>query len=108
MIMIIAGQSSEKIEIDQLWVGEKFLKTKVFLYGKTVQEKDFNKGDTLLLSADDLIMLDKNRNEIINQDSTIQIPFKYIGEGLISYTVNNKRKYVEIKKFESVKPLIYP
>lgn len=107
-IMLITNRNSKDLKIDQLWVGDRFLKSKVFLYRGTAAEKEFSKGDTILLVADDLIMLDEERNIIENQDSSIVIPYKYNGAGLIGYKVRNKRKYIEVNEFSIIKPLFYP
>lgn len=107
-IMLITNRDSKNMKIDQLWVGDRFLKSKVFLHGGSANEKEFKKGDTILVVADDMIMLDKDRNIIENQDSSIAIPYKYKGAGLIGYKLKKKRKYIEINEFSIIKPLFYP
>jgi len=109
-VTLVVDCPSSKIIFDRFWVGEKYLKP--YVYNKSA-DKDaldkayFEKGDTLVISANDRIIPEEFRK--IDNDEIKIIPPKYKGEALIGYSnLKGKRKVIEIKGFTVLKKVNYP
>ena len=94
--VFIAGQSSEELTIENVWVGNQNLDFKAFKFGENAQYRDFEKNDTILISCESVI------NSKINQENRIEKPVpKYKGVALIVYQIGKKEKSFVIDKITS-------
>lgn len=109
---LVAGKGSDKLAVDQLWVGDKYLEiNQVIFMGAKAGE--FSKNDTIHFKAgaktESLAeKLAKEHGKVKEAPPGPPLPYEYKGEALIGYTVGGKRKYIEIEKLENLKNQNYP
>ncbi len=92
-ITLVAKKCSSKLTIDQLWIGEDFYEVEVFKDLANRSDKSFERKDTLHLVVSKLIRKGK-----VFGVSTYQKPPEHVGEAIIGFVKNGKRKYKVIKK----------
>jgi hypothetical protein len=108
-IDIVTKTNSENLTFDQLWIGEKYFEVSCFQKGKKIKNNTFGSGDTITIQVNDR----KIDGHIINEGQIQNIDDKpnapdYEGDALLSYIYKEKRKYFELGKFTSKKPIYYP
>jgi len=109
-INLIPKVNSEVLIFDQAWIGDKYFEISTFQKGKKMRNNLFGKGDTITIrinysfSPKPLPYVEKEKCLTEKHE----IPYKYEGEALISYTYKGKRKYKEIKEFKKLDALQYP
>ncbi len=103
--ILIKCNTTEKINIDQVWINDKFYYPDIYIKtnGHYKNDSCFNINDTVLIKA-----IDSRWQSYRNKTDTISPPFKYEGAGLIGYIVDNTRKYKTIKELKQLKRLAYP
>lgn len=112
-ISIKTNKPSEKLVIDQLWVKDKFLKFKLRTITGHTGKIEFQKKDTLIISASEKIIpgfkqVKEKDNSGREKAELPEKPFEYKGAALIGYKIDEKRKYLAIEKLKRLKPINYP
>ncbi|MCF6366488.1 MAG: hypothetical protein L3J35_09845 [Bacteroidales bacterium] len=113
-INIVPKVNSTVLIFDQAWIGDKYFEISTFQKGKKIRNNLFGKGDTITIRINDAFspkFHDINKDEQLKEKKLIEkheLPYKYKGKALLSYTYNGKRKYKEIKEFTKLEPLQYP
>jgi hypothetical protein len=109
IVKMLAKSNHDKLQIDQLWVGDDFYKVEAYKQEEKSREKLFVKNDTILIKATKLIqpnskgvMVEKKNYENISK------PYDYKGSALIGFKLKGKRKYKEISTLKKLKYLAYP
>ena len=115
MITAVAGQSSKRLKVEHLWVGDHLLPADAFLaHPSTYGSKEFVKGDTVLIRASsyrkgELRLAENDKNMAAEPDTTLSAPaIKFNGEGLVYFRNGKKRKYLKIEHFQDLPHLAYP
>ncbi len=109
-ITIVPKVNSDKLVFDRIWIGEKYFGVSTFQKGKDIRNNIFSKGDTISILVTDRIArkplpyVEKGKCLVEKHE----LPYKYEGEALLSYTYKGKRKYIEISKFTKLKEDFYP
>lgn len=119
-LTILTNQSSEKITIDQLWVGDQYFKVTAIKKFPASEKEGFEKGDTIYINARTTHPSDL-RHETVQPISTVKkegepthikpsqaSPFSYDGAALIGYELNKKRKFIIVGKIKKISPIAYP
>jgi len=109
-ITIIPKTNSNKLKFDKIWVGEKYFNISTFQKGKKMKNNLFEKGDTITIQINDRTV-PKNFPHTEKDKCLIEkheLPHKYEGKALLSYTYKGKRKYKEITNFIKKTTLNYP
>ncbi|MBU0765974.1 MAG: hypothetical protein KJ607_14200 [Bacteroidetes bacterium] len=103
-------RSSEKLTIDQLWVGDRQLAIKQqYFPGK--DSLQFEKNDTVRFVAGEILVLPDFET---GTDTSITViikslpPVSYEGAALIGYLSGKKRRYLVIDHFKTLKPVNAP
>ena len=115
VITAVAGQSSKRLKVEHLWVGDHLLPADAFLaHPSTYGSKEFVKGDTVLIRASsyrkgELRLAENDKNMAAEPDTTLSAPaIKFNGEGLVYFRNGKKRKYLKIEHFQDLPHLAYP
>ncbi len=108
-VYFVTSKNSKKIVIDQLWVGDDYYEVSAFLEKKSGASPDFGAGDSISISATRFV---QNSTQLNNQEESKALPkknkpYNYSGAALVGYKYGNKRKYLEIEKFELLKRAEY-
>ena len=111
-LTLIANQSSEKIKIDQLWVGDQYFKVTAIKKFPASEKEGFEKGDTIYIKATvahprpvSPVSGEKDPTHIKPSQSP---PFTYDGAALIGYELNKKRKFIIVEKIKKISSIAYP
>jgi len=99
---------SDKLQIDELWVGNLKLPARAVTDLKDRNSTTFKKGDQVYVRAEILWKPEATGGMVRVTGIQADKPYEYQGEGLIGYTYKGKRKYAEIKKFKVLERIIYP
>ena len=99
-LTLLANQSSGKIKIDQLWVGDQYFKVTAIKKFPASEKEGFEKGDTIYINA----RTAPHRKESFKQAP----PFSYDGAALIGYEVDKKRKFIIVEEIKKISPIAYP
>ncbi len=109
-LTIIPKANSEKLIFNQIWIGKKHFKVSTFQKGKKMRNNLFGKGDTITIMLNDKVEL--KPLPFVEKDGCLiekhELPYKYEGKALLSYTYKGKQKYKEIESFKKKKVLNYP
>ncbi|MFC2097432.1 hypothetical protein ACFLSI_03755 [Bacteroidota bacterium] len=108
-LRIIVFTGSEKLYIDQFWVGDDYYEIKPYINPGQFKNNYFSKGDTIRIQATKYSGSDITKDKNIQKSSNKYIapPNNYKGEAIIGYKYRNKRKYKKIKFFKKLKKLNY-
>ncbi len=105
----IANKSSRQITIDKIWIKDRMLVPDFYAIRNNKKQKDFFKGDTIIVFCSFVSNIEYKGEKVINKSSdNTPLPYKYDGEALISYTKKGKRKYMEVKEMKKIKSIPYP
>lgn len=110
-LTLLANQSSGKIKIDQLWVGNQYFKVTAIKKFPASEKEGFEKGDTIYINARVAHHSKNPSNEEAphRKESFEQIPpFSYDGAALLGYELNKKRKFIIVEKIKKISPIAYP
>lgn len=108
--VLLAKQKSSVLQIDQLWIGEKYFDITVSKHFQAQPKDGFLKNDTIFFS----VKIHFNANEngdlipLIYDPNAPKPPIKYKGKALIGYKFKGKRKYKTVQKIEELETLMYP
>lgn len=100
--------NSEQLQIEDLWVGDQYMKVRVMPDPADPQVKSFKKGSNVTCRAEFTIRpgaLEKTPGTAV---SRLPKPFNFKGEGLLGYTYKGRKAYVEIAEFKKLERIIYP
>lgn len=107
-ITIVPNVNSDKLVFDRIWIGKKYFGVSTFQKGKKIRNNLFGKGDTISILINDRIV----RRPLPYEEKCLvekhELPYKYEGEALLSYTYKGKRKFKIIEKFTKLKEDLYP
>jgi hypothetical protein len=106
MVKVKAGCGDLKIE--DLWVGDIHMKVRMIIDTANAQNKASARGCMITVKAGAVYRPGPDdRVELLNAD-TLPKPFNFKGAGLLVYTMNGKRRHLEIAEFKKLDKLIYP
>ena len=120
VITLVVHQSSAKLKFNRLWIGEKSFQIQSAysssgLKNAVNERQAFAPGDTVLVKFQqyergEIFPNDRNQNYRAANNDSVQPPppYKFKGEGLISFKSGKKKKYLEIESFEKLQRLAYP
>lgn len=107
-LTIKAKAGSDQLQIDDLWVGDIYLKVRVMADPANPQNNTFKKGSQVSLKAGITFRPDADgRIRPLAADSNMK-PFNFKGEGLLGYTYQGHKAYQEIAEFKKLEKIIYP
>ena len=111
-ITIVVKISSNELEIDGLWIGERFFPVKAKKKFPARTSDGFSVNDTIYITTQEVnprieILTDQNKKEQprhggAKQDK-VKPPIVFNGAALISYTFKGKRYYKEVSELEKLK-----
>lgn len=108
--MLTANKSSEKIVIDEMWVGKSYFKIKPQRQNKDlVITNDFAKQDTFYVQVN--IRIKPNVDGVMesaNPKLKKDLPYEYEGGALLGYLYKGKRKYFVIDSVKTKPTVYYP
>ncbi|MBT3242813.1 MAG: hypothetical protein HN352_06655 [Bacteroidetes bacterium] len=107
-IALIAKKASDKLKIDELWIGEDFFEVQAVKDLAHRSDFEFSKKDTVYLAAGIKYKPENEGSYVKVQGKTRQAPMEFDGAALIGYTFKGKRKYIEIDTLRVLKKIIYP
>lgn len=104
-ITVKAG--SDKLQINDLWVGDIHMKTRV-INPVNPSARDFKKGTTITVRAE--VTFRPGADAKIRQLNAgdVRKPFNFKGQGLLGYTYKGKAYYLEIPDIKELEKIIYP
>lgn len=107
-ITLIAKRSSEKLQVNELWIGQDYFEVHAFKNLSIRSNLSFDRKDTVYVVSSINFNSDKDGKMIqvkaVNKDP----PIKYEGDALIGYTWKGKKKFLKINSFRKLEKLIYP
>lgn len=108
VIHLQAKRSSDKLEIDQIWIGENYFDIKELRSPQYKKLSSFSRGDTLTVNVGvKYQVLDNGKTQQIDGTSK-EPPKAFSGAALLGYRFKGKRKYIEIETFKQLEKIIYP
>jgi len=112
-IVILARANSDKLQIDQLWVRDKYYKVMARRGLPATAQEGFAKNDTIYIKAKHVFperLNPRNRQKPAEppRSDSLKLPIEYVGDALLGFTINNKRKYKTIEKMERLNPFPMP
>lgn len=111
LITCIASETSEKLKIDQLWVGDYYFEVKAVKTLEAYPKEKYLAGDTIYIQASRFIKgrgSDENEEPREQETALTPPPFKYKGEALLGYRCGKKKKYLTIASFQELERLNMP
>jgi len=102
-LTLLANQSSGKIKIDQLWVGDQYFKVTAIKKFPASEKEGFEKGDTIYINAKVAHPAPPHK-EYFEQAP----PFSYNGAALIGYELDKKRKFIIVEEIKKLSSIAYP
>ena len=105
---LIAKASSDKIKIEDLWIGIEQLDIEVYtLSAENQKQKSFEKGDTIIVDAYQRFLPNENGVlEMVKKTNSLA-PIEYEGEAVIRYSYKGKSKYIVINQIRNLPRLNY-
>jgi len=103
-ISIKSPYGSDTLTLDTLWVGDHFYKITSVFTGNTYSEKFKAGGIQFVVSYH----YNGYGSKLTADYNKLEPPYKYKGEALLKYRVNNKLKYLEIDSLAEKRPIAYP
>lgn len=107
-LSLVARASSEKLLVEELWIGDTYFEVKAVRDLAKKKETAFDKGETIYVVAS----INQKPNQQGGMDQvtggTKDLPFSYEGKALLGYTWKGKKKYLEIRDFTQLEKIIYP
>ena len=107
-ITFITKKKSDKIKIDELWVGDDFFEVHAVKDLAHRSDHSFSRKDTIYITAGVKFKPDGHGKDVKVKGLTKPAPRELNGEALIGYTYRGKRKYIRIEKFRVLEKIIYP
>ncbi len=109
LIKILPYKSSDKLQIDKIWIGNKYFDITPLTDPKNKKSTNFEKNDTLYIRIHQYTRTNM-QGEILKTKVKEEndVPEEYEGEALLSFTYKEKRKYKVIKEFKKLKFIPYP
>ena len=105
---IVAGQSSEKLTIDEVWVDTLYFKAQPYKQNADLSfDQTWEKGDTLFLKVTQRKLPDGKGGLKDFNGPVKKIPYKYEGKALIGYTIKGKRKYLVVTEIKTLPRAYY-
>lgn len=108
IITLVAKGNSDKLIINDLWIGEDYFKVSAVKSLAARNDLAFEKGDTVYVAAGLTLKPDKNGKYIKTLKGSKELPEEYTGAALLGYTWKGKNKFVEIGDFRKLEKIIYP
>jgi len=107
-LIILAQKNSQKLTIDQMWIGNKFFEVKAKKKDHAPNDYSFARNDTIILSFSDITKTNKE-GEIISKvlEKKPDPPYGFQGVALIGFTLKDKRKYKEVPAFRKLEKQVY-
>lgn len=107
-ISLIAKGSNEKLQIDELWVGDRYFKVQALKSLAYRNDSIFAKGDTVYVRSS--IKYIPGENGVMKEVNKLQkeSPFEFSGDALLGYTWKGKKKFLVIKNIRKLEKIIYP
>jgi hypothetical protein len=106
IIKVKAG--SDRLKIDDLWVGDVHMKVRVIADPADPRSITFKKGSQLLVKAAVTFRPGPDEKVQLQAADNAAKPFNFKGEGLLGYTYKGKKAYLEIAEFKKLEKIIYP
>ncbi len=108
--IIIARQSSDKLKIDKLWIGKDYYLISPSKKLSLTSGDGFAKNDTIYFFVSNYTKIDKQGKIVSSVDNIKQEtpPYKYDGDALIGFKIDNQRKYKVITKIKEIKHSFAP
>lgn len=107
-LTILAQKSSQKLTIDQMWIGNKFFEVKAKKKDHAPNDFSFAKNDNIIIAFSDITKTNKE-GEIISKghEKKPDPPYDFQGTALIGFTLKDKRKYKEVQAFRKLEKQVY-
>ncbi len=107
-ICLLAKGGSEKLQVDELWIGEDYFKVKAVKDLAYRNNLSFEKRDTIYVASS--IKYKPGKDGKMEQVKLIkkEAPKKFSGDALLGYTWKGKKNFLEITKFRKLEKIIYP
>ena len=109
-IKLVAKKSSDKLVVDQLWIGGKYFVVKPQRQLKDLSiTNEFDKKDTIFIQAN-LNFRPNEEGELkeIVTDTYVKPPYEFTGAALLGYTMKGKRMYLDIDSIKNQPTVLYP
>jgi hypothetical protein len=106
VIKVKAG--SDKLMIDEMWVGDIRMPARAVKDLRDPASKDFKKGDVVHVRAGITHKPDASGQMRMLAGEKKVRPIEYSGEGLLGFTYKGKRGYLVIPSFKVLEKIIYP
>jgi hypothetical protein len=108
MLVMKVKAGFDKLQIDELWVGDLRLPARAVTDLKDMSTKNFKKNDIVYVRAGVTWKPDQDGQMRVVAGEKKDKPVDYKGEGLIGYTYKGKRGYEVITSFKVLEKIIYP
>lgn len=105
-IKVKAG--SDQLQIQDLWVGDQYMKLRVIVDPANPQVKTFTRGALLTCKSGVVIKPGAGQVTGISEAGKPEKPVNFAGEGLLGYTWKGRKAYLEITEFKKLEKIIYP
>jgi hypothetical protein len=99
---------SNQLQFDDLWVGDKHLKVRVYAGTGGQQSTVFAKGDKIIVKAGLTFRPGQDEKMTLQGADLAPKPYEYQGDALLGYTYKGKRAYLEISGLKKLERIIYP
>jgi len=103
-ISIETPYGADTLALDTLWVGDHYYKVSSIYSGNIYSEK-FKAGNIQFVASYHYDGYGSTRTADYNK---LTPPYKYKGEALLKYRINNEVKYLEIDSLAEKRPIAYP
>ncbi len=107
-ITLIAKRGSEKLQINELWIGQDYFEVHAVKDLSRRSDLSFDRKDTVYVVSSINFKPDKDGTMVQVKAIKKDPPIKYEGVALIGYTWKGKKKFLKIKSFRKLEKLIYP
>jgi hypothetical protein len=108
VLTLKAKGSSDKLIIDELWVGEDYYEVKAVKNRAKRSDLSFEKRDTIFVTAGKKLKPNENGELVKVSGKNVKAPKDFSGAALLAYTWKGKRKYLEITELRVLEKIIYP
>jgi len=103
-----ARGGSDKLVLDQLWLGEDFYEISAVKNLARRSDLNFEKRDTIYVRVGKKYKPDSNGNMVKVTGKSVKPPKEFTGAALLGYTWKGKRKYIEVAELRVLEKIIYP
>ena len=103
-----ARGGSDKLVLDQLWLGEDFYEISAVKNLSRRSDLKFEKRDTIYVRVGKKFKPDSNGNMVKVTGKSVKPPMEFTGAALLGYTWKGKRKYLRVAELRVLEKIIYP